>query len=251
LAVARPSSPTDLVTALQRLAKAAPSPTRDAVSAIADAVQIGDPESVLTEATAAPGRQPSPLTLDGIAVTTAIGQRCHLALNLRGAVPTGIAKRQVAPAAWSKVLCSKLSAWGHTVDDLGGKLVTEVNGPTTLAAVRSAVSDFVAAAVTETHQLISTLGAAGSAKAPRGLAFAVFVHDGLVQAALAFQAAQIAAQALPNDAHAFQIAGQALVQRLDSTGKQVEALVRDAKVRIGSRSVNQALARQPACAGVA
>jgi hypothetical protein len=249
-AVARPSSTADLVGVLRRLGRAAPAPVGAAVSAVVEAVQLHDAASVLDEAAALPSSV-SPLAAAGATIVGAAGQQCRTALDLRRLSPTGISKRRIEPRSWAKVVCTKLSTWGHTLDDLGTKLVTEVNGPTTLSAVRQAVSNFVAAAVLTTEQLVKTLAGAGAATAPRGLEFAVYVHDGLVQAEQSFQAAQSAAQALPGDPRTFQTAGQALVQRLDTTGRQVEALVRDANTRVRSRALSRAFAATPACAGIA
>lgn len=246
---ARPSSKDEAVAALNKLAAAAPASVRDAARLLANQADAVDPASVLAQASG-DSIESTALTTAGAAVSAAVSQSCTTPLNFAAAVPTGVSKRQVSPAAWSRTMCTSLSTWGHTVNDAGASLVTTANGQTTLPDVRNTLSQFLSKAVAATQQLNTELGGAGLPKTPNGAAFASSIRIGVSSALLVFVGAQPSVQTLPNDAAAFQVQAQALVTKLDTAGRSVEALVRAGEIAIKDRALATALARQPACAGI-
>jgi len=246
----RPPSTTEAVASLQRLSQRSPAPVRTRLRVIVHALEHGDPSVVLARASGSPPA--AAVSAAGSAVTRQAVQRCGVPVNFLAAVPTGISPRQVDPAVWARTVCTSLSSWGQSLQASGSKLLTPLSGvTTTLPEVRSALSQFLAAAIFRTQELVDQLDAAGSPDAANGNAFAVFIHDGVTQAQQAFTAAVPAAQALPNDPQGFQVDGQALVQRLDDTGRQVAALTQGAEARIKAPQIRRALAAEPACAGIA
>jgi hypothetical protein len=245
------SSKADSGSALRRLAQASPSDVKPAVNRIARALEHGDPAAVLVEATAVQAVRPTPLTVAGGTVDDASNQRCHVAVNLLAAVPRGVSKTTVAVKAWTRTVCTKLAAWGSSLRDSGSNLATPTNGiTTTLSEVRSALSQFIATSAIRTQELVDGLDQAGIPKAAHGAAVASYLQAGVSRVQQAFAAMQPAAQALPDDPRAFQVAAQALVQRLDNAGKQVQALVHDAETSIRDRTLDRAFGSEPACAGI-
>lgn len=245
------SSKADSDTALRRLARASPSGVKPAVDRIARALERGDPAAVLVEATAVQAVRPTPLTVAGGTVDDASNQTCHVAVNLLAAVPRGVSKTTVDVRAWTRAVCTKLAAWGSSLRDSGSNLATPTNGiTTTLSEVRSALAQFIGTSAIRTQELVDGLDQAGIPKASHGAAVASYLQTGVSRAQRAFVTMQPAAQALPDDPRAFQVAAQALVQRLDNVGKQVEALVHDAETSIRDRTLDRAFGSEPACAGI-
>ena len=245
----RPPSNPEAVASVQRLSERSPAPVRTRLRAILRALERGNPSVVLARAAGSPPL--SAVSAAGRAVTRQAGQRCGVPVNFLAAVPTGISPRPVDPAVWARTVCTSLSAWGQSLQASGSKLLTPLSGvTTTLPEVRSALSQFLGAAIFRTQELVDQLDAAGTPNAASGNAFAAFIHDGVTQAQQAFTAAVPAAQALPNDPQGFQVDGQALVQRLDDTGRQVAALAHSAEARINAPQIQRALAAEPACAGI-
>ena len=246
-----PTSRAESVAALQALATASPTGVRKALTVIERAVQGEDPAAVLGEADAALAGQASPLAEAATTVMTKVDQTCHVPVHFLAAVPSGLSDQLVAPKVWARTICSQLSAWGQNLMDSGSRLLTPAGGVTvTLPEVRSELADFLDASSLRTQQLIDQLDEAGTPKVAAGHAIAAFVLNGVAHAKQVFMEAQPAAQALPDDPHAFQVAAQALVQTLDDTGRQVAALVRNAETQFKVRALDAALSAEAACAGI-
>lgn len=245
----RPSSKDETVAALNKLAAASPPAVKAAVAVIAQEADTVDAASALAQAGGS-SVETTPLTTAGATVTAAADQTCHSVVNFAGAVPTGVSKRHVRPAGWSRTVCASLSAWGQVVNTAGASLVTTANGQTTLPDLRNTLSQFLAQAVTATQQLNTQLGGAGIPKTPNGEAFAASVRLGVSRTLLVFVGAQPQVQNLPNDASAFQVTAQALVTKLDAAGRSVEALVRVAETQFKAPALTAVFARQSGCAGI-
>lgn len=245
----RPSTKDESVAALTKLASASPPPVKAAMGLIAQDADAVDPASVLAQASGAQ-TESTPLTLAGTAVADAVSQTCHTSLNFAAAVPSGISRRQVDPVAWARTVCASFSAWGHTVNDAGANLVTSANGQTTLLDLRNTLSQFLIQAATATEQLGTQLGAAGIPKTARGSPFSASLRLGVSVALLVFVGSQPTVQALPNDAHDFQVQAQALVGKLDAAGRSVEALARVAAAQLKVPAMTAVFAHLPGCAGI-
>ncbi len=247
----RPPSESEAVAALQRLAGAAPTTVRTRLRVIVRAVERGDPSVVLAQANGSQTPPSAALAAAGNAVASHANHTCGVSVNFLAAVPTGISARPVDPAVWARTVCGSLSSWGQSLKDAGSSLLTPLSGvTTTLPEVRSALSQFLGAAILRTQQLLDQLDEAGTPKAAHGNAFVAFIHDGVTQAQQVFLEAEPAAQSLPNDPQGFQIEGQALVQKLDDAGRQVAALARTAEAQIKAPTLRRALSSEPACAGI-
>jgi hypothetical protein len=248
---ARPPSARASIDDLRRLAQASPRDVQRALTVIVQAAQRADAATVLLQAGLTRTAPSAPVTVAGGAVVQASVERCHDAVNFAAAVPTGVSERKVKPTAWVRAVCTSLAAWGTRLRDAGLSLATPGSGlTTTLPTERGLVQQFVGTAVTRTDQLLSELNGAGTPAAAHGAAYAAFVHDGVARAHQAFASAQPAAATLSDDPHTFQTQAQALVQRLDATGKDVEAVIREADAQIGDRVLVKAFATEPACTGI-
>jgi hypothetical protein len=247
---ARPPSDRASINDLKQLAHASPRDVQGALSVIIQAARRADATTVLLQAGLPRTARSAPVTVAGGTVVQASAQLCHDAVAFAAGVPTGVSERKVKPTVWVRTVCASLAAWGTSLRDAGLSLATPGSGlTTTLPDERGLVQQFVGTAVTRTDQLLTELNGAGTPAAAQGPAYAAFVHDRVAKAHQAFAAAQPAAAALPDDPHTFQTQAQTLVQRLDATGKDVEALVREADAQIGDRALVKAFSAEPTSTG--
>jgi hypothetical protein len=249
---ARPPSDQASISALKKLAQASPRDVQRSVNVIIQTAKRTDATTALLQAALPSNALSEAVTVAGNAVVQASNGRCHIAVHFGAAVPTGISQQKVKPADWVRNVCATLASWGSSLRDAGLNLATPGGGlTTTLPTERGLIQQFVSTAVTRTAQLLAELNGAGTPSAPQGAAYTAFLHDGVAKAHQAFVAAQPTAATLADDVHTFQTQAQALVQRLDTAGKGVEALVREADAQIGDRVLVKAFAAEPTCGGIA
>jgi hypothetical protein len=247
----RPTSKAQALAGLTRLAQASPARVKAAITVIMKAAKRGDVSGVLTQASGASPGPTGPLNAAGTTIIAAT-QTCHPPLNLLAAVPTGISDRKVPPRAWVMTICTSLTTWGQNLNAAGASLVTPASGvTTTVPEERNVFAHFVGTAILQTQQLITQLNNAGTPNTKHGPAFAASVHDAVTQAQQAFEQAQPAVQALPDDPQAFQTQTKTLVQNLNDAGTRVVAGFHDAENTIKDPALSQAFFDESTCKGIA
>ncbi len=155
-------------------------------------------------------------------------------------------------AAWSTEFCNALSSWETDLEGLTSDL-TQGTAPTEAAAARDLLVDFVSGAADRTEQMVGEVGAASAPDIDQGEDIAEDLVAGLQGFADAFNDLEERVSALPiDDPATFRAEGDVIFSEFDTIvaefGTEFDEL--DAEYGDATAPIEEALAEEPACAGV-
>jgi hypothetical protein len=164
--------------------------------------------------------------------------------------PRSISSTQVSASSWTHKVCQSLSRWETKVKSLSSSVSKQVQGESTIAGIRTLLTQFLQKVVDSTSQLVRQMDAAGTPKVDQGKAVAQFFHDGLTQLKNLFAQSQQAVKGLPNNPRAFATRAESVGRQIDNGGKQIQGVFNDAQTRFHIPAIDAAFSSDPACTSI-